>query len=164
MCPLVSKTPQARSWLSRTIVLKAVRISASCCSLATESSRFHTTSSVTGSIPLLATGELHDDIQLIVDAAAPARADDQRRFALFHDRRSGKRRARRERVAVVDRRFDIAVALGKICAPLSFQRSAAVRFLRQAEIHRRIRSGGDHAPGDDFERGTGPFAAVEPGE
>ena len=47
--PRVSKTPQARSCDSRTTVLKAVRISAACCSLATERSRFQSTSSVTGS-------------------------------------------------------------------------------------------------------------------
>src|SRR4029450_5667134 len=49
ICPRVSKTPQARSCDSRTTVLKAVRISAACCSLATERSRFQRTSSVTGS-------------------------------------------------------------------------------------------------------------------
>src|SRR3990172_11288791 len=45
--------PQARSWLSRTMVLKAVRMSASCCSLATERKRFQITSSVTGSMASL---------------------------------------------------------------------------------------------------------------
>src|SRR5258705_13126952 len=119
--PLVSNTPQAKSWLSRTIVLKAVRMSASCCSLATESSRFQITSSATGSIPLLAIGELHDDVQVLVHPAAPARADDQRRFALLQDRRPAEGRARRERVAVVHRRLDVAAALGEIGAPLALQ-------------------------------------------
>src|SRR5690349_9481808 len=103
MRPFVSKIPQARSWLSRTIVLNAVRMRASCCSLATESRRFQTTSSVTGSIPLLATGELHDDVELIVDAAATASADDERRLALLDNRRAAERRAGRERVTIVYR-------------------------------------------------------------
>src|SRR5258706_13823308 len=85
--PLVSNTPQAKSWLSRTIVLKAVRMSASCCSLATESSRFQITSSATGSIPLLAIGDLHDDVQVPAHPAAPPGADDRRRFAPLQDRR-----------------------------------------------------------------------------
>ena len=38
--------------ISRTMVLKAVRISASCCSLATDKKRFQITSSVTGSMTL----------------------------------------------------------------------------------------------------------------
>ncbi len=42
--PLVSKSPQAKSWLSRTIVLNAVRMSVSCCSLATDMKRFQITS------------------------------------------------------------------------------------------------------------------------
>ena len=50
--PLVSNMPQAKSWLSRTMVLKAVRISASCCSLATDRKRFQITSRVTGSMTL----------------------------------------------------------------------------------------------------------------
>ena len=47
--PLVSKTPQARSWVSRTMVLKAVRCKATCCSLTTESTLLHNTSMRTGS-------------------------------------------------------------------------------------------------------------------
>src|SRR5215470_2287287 len=117
-------------------------MSASCCSFATDSRRFHTTSSVTGSMPLLATGELHDDIQLIVHAAAPARADDERRFALFHDRRTDECRAGRERVAVVYGRIRVAVALWKVGASLAFERVRSIGFMRQAVVHRRARSGG----------------------
>ena len=50
MRPLGSNIPQAKSWLSRTMVLKAVRMSASCCSFATDKKRFQITSKLTGSI------------------------------------------------------------------------------------------------------------------
>ena len=53
MLPRMSKTPQARSWDSRTMVLNAVRIRAACCSLHTESRRFQSTSRVIGSIVVM---------------------------------------------------------------------------------------------------------------
>src|SRR5262245_57156295 len=89
--PRVSKTPQARSCDSRTTVLKAVRINAACCSLATERSRFQSTSRVTGSIADCAVTslrrvgfvstdmrflDLHHQIALAVDRHRRAGTDD----------------------------------------------------------------------------------------
>ena len=104
--PLVSNKPQAKSWLSRTIVLKAVRMSVSCCSLATDMKRFQITSSVTGSIALFSIAQLHDNVQSIIHPRMPAPADDQRRFALLDNRRSGELHARLERIAIVDQGFN----------------------------------------------------------
>src|SRR5690349_8597671 len=108
ICPRVSKTPQARSCDSRTTVLKAVRISAACCSLATERSRFQRTSSVTGSrtrFSAVSTAmgflDFHNQIPFIVDGYRGAGADDRRGFPLLDDGRTGEDRARTEPVAVV---------------------------------------------------------------
>src|SRR5262245_36251580 len=88
--PWVSNMPQARSWLSRTIMLKAVRIRVSCCSLATASSRLQSTSKVTGSITVSFIGETHDHIQSLVDPGAPSLSDNERCFTLLHDCRTGE--------------------------------------------------------------------------
>src|SRR5215210_6334060 len=113
--PRVSKTPQARSCDSRTTVLKAVRISAACCSLATERSRFQRTSSVTGSRVVAVTGsacdvsavmrslDLYCEISFAIDRDRRPRADDGRRFALLDDRGANERRPRSQPVAIVDR-------------------------------------------------------------
>src|SRR5713226_1592549 len=81
--PLVSNSPQARSWLSRTMVLKAVRMSASCCSLATDINRFQITSRATESIALDSISKLHDHIKPCIDQSAPPRPHDQRRFTFL---------------------------------------------------------------------------------
>ena len=52
--PRVSNTPHARSCDSRTTVENAVRMSAACCSLVTDRSRLHSTSSAIGSIVVIA--------------------------------------------------------------------------------------------------------------
>src|SRR5262245_729704 len=89
--PRVSNMPQARSWLSRTIVLKAVRIRVSCCSFATASSRLQTTSSVTGSIIASFIDETHDYVQSLVDPSPPSLSDNECCFALLHDCRTGEK-------------------------------------------------------------------------
>src|SRR5688500_10113398 len=106
MLPLTSKTPQARSWDSRTMVLNAVRIRAACCSLHTESRRFQSTSRVIGSmVDMVAVCEIlisipsaqvHPEVAELVDGAAATRADDDGRFALLDDGRPDERRARRQ--------------------------------------------------------------------
>src|SRR3954447_1434362 len=117
ICPRVSKTPQARSCDSRTTVLKAVRISAACCSLATERSRFQSTSRVTGSrvvaviwsrsdvSAIMRSLDLHSEIALIIDRNHGAGSDDGGGFTLLDDGGPNKRRARSQPVAVVDRNF-----------------------------------------------------------
>src|SRR5215210_478842 len=107
--PRVSNTPQARSCDSRTTVLKAVRISAACCSLATERSRFQRTSSVTGSrvvsvtvsdwsvsavSAVMGSFDLHGEVSLVIDRHRRAGADDGGRFALLDDGGPSERRAR----------------------------------------------------------------------
>src|SRR6185312_4345928 len=106
--------PQARSWLSRTMVLKAVRISASCCSLATDRKRFQITSKVTGSIALFSIGQIHDNIESFIHAGAPTRADDQGGLTLLDDGRAGKLGTGIERVAIVDRGLDKAALFREI--------------------------------------------------
>src|SRR5262249_42372662 len=160
--PLVSNMPQARSWLSRTMVLKAVRMSASCCSLAAARSRFQITSSVMGSIGLRATLQFHHDIQLLVDLRSGTDADDQGRLALLHDRRAGKVHSRLQRVAIIDRRFDVAAALREkgLARSLArvFRRPAVTR---EIQIHFRLRSARRHPPVDHFQRDIGPLATVQ---
>src|SRR5690242_5257643 len=115
--PRVSKRPHARSWLSRTIVLKAVRIRASCCSLATDMKRLQMTSNVTGSMTLFFMIELHNNIQPLVDPGSCASADDQRGFTFFDNRRPGEFRPRIQRIAVIDGCLDVLAAFGKVSSP-----------------------------------------------
>src|SRR5262245_7051549 len=119
--PRVSKIPQARSWLSRTMVLNAVRISASCCSLATDRRRFQTTSSVTGSIALPSIAKLHYNIKIFVYASATARTHDQGRLAFLDNCGPGKLHSWLESVSIVHGSLDESTRLGKIGAarPLS---------------------------------------------
>src|SRR3989338_2783594 len=175
--PLVSNIPQARSWLSRTIVLKAVRISASCCSVATERRRFQMTSRVTASSACpepdrraLLIGELHDDVEPVVDPAAPAGADDQSGFALFDNGRPGKRKTRSQGVAVIHRRLHIASVLGKIGRARAFRGEPQGRTFPalaarggggQMKIHLRLGAAGDHAPVDHLDRDIRTVTAVE---
>src|SRR3972149_8902746 len=98
--------PQARSWLSRTMVLKAVRISASCCSLATERKRFQITSKVTGSITSLFIDKLHDNIESFINAGMATSAYNQGRLALLDDRGAFEPYARRKRITVIHGRID----------------------------------------------------------
>src|SRR4051812_15741186 len=116
--PRVSKTPQARSCDSRTTVLKAVRISAACCSLATERSRFQRISRVTGSsaccavIPLCRVGvvstdmrllDLHDQIPLGIDRHRRTWANDCSRLTFLDDGRPQEGGSGPQAVAIVDR-------------------------------------------------------------
>src|ERR1051325_3204610 len=96
--PRVSKTPQARSCDSRTTVEKAVRMSAACCSLVTDSSRLHRTSSAIGSIVVF-------DVEVaeVIDVDPCVGADDGRGFALFDDRRPAQLNARVQQIAIVNR-------------------------------------------------------------
>src|SRR5262245_43915526 len=160
--PLVSNKPQARSWLSRTMVLNAVRMSASCCSLATDKKRLQMTSKVTGSIALLSIAQLHDHIEAIVHAGAPSHADDQCRLVFLHDGRSGECHPRLARVAMIPRRVDKTLLFGKVSGPRAFARIAPASCIaRQLEIHFRPRSTRNHAPVDDFQGHVRPFATIE---
>src|ERR687895_1119805 len=113
MRPSMSNIPQARSWLSRTMVLKAVRINASCCSLATDNNRFQTTSKVTGSMTSLFIGKLHDHIEPFVHASVAVSAHDQSRFALLDNGRSMELHSGPTRIAIINRNFHETTALGK---------------------------------------------------
>src|SRR5688572_20651025 len=159
--PLVSNSPQAKSWLSRTIVLNAVRISVSCCSLATDMKRFQITSRVTGSIALFSIAQLHDDIQSIIHPRMPARADDQRRFPLLDDRRPGELHPRLESVAVVDHRFHVTFALGEISEARAFARVTIHGIARHFQIPFRPRPTRDDPPVDHFQRHVGSFAPIQ---
>src|SRR3970040_1336681 len=112
--PWVSNMPQARSCLSRTIVLKAVRMSASCCSLATERKRFQITSKVTGSMASLFIGKLHDNIEPFIHVGMAPSAHDHGRLPLLDDRGAIELRARRKRVAIINRCIDIAAVFRKV--------------------------------------------------
>src|SRR5215475_6651741 len=159
--PLVSKIPQARSWLSRTIVLNAVRISASCCSLATDRRRFQTTSKVTGSIALPSIAKLHYNIKIFVHSGATARTHDQGRLAFLDNCRPSKFHPRFESVSIVHRSLDES-RLGKIGAarPLS-----SIPFVGsipgQLQIHFGSGSARHHAPVDDLQCHIGALASVE---
>src|SRR3982074_330915 len=100
MLPAVSKTPQARSCDSRTTVEKAVRISAACCSLVTDSKRLHRTSRAIGSMLI---SYPHVEVTVFVDLDPRAGADDGGRFAFLDDGGTLQARARSEHVAIVDR-------------------------------------------------------------
>src|SRR5215471_11421108 len=128
MRPLVSNRPHARSWLSRTMVLKAVRISASCCSLATDKNRFQMTSNVTASIALVSIDKLHHHVEPFIDACMPAGTYDQCRFALFDNRWAGELLAGYQGGAIIYASVNIAAALGKVSAPGPFARICSERF------------------------------------
>src|SRR3954452_15329170 len=96
MLPAVSNTPQARSCDSRTTVENAVRMSAACCSLVTDSSRLQSTSRAIGSICV---GDV--EIAEVIDVNPRAGADDGGRLALFDDGWSGQVHAWAEQVTVV---------------------------------------------------------------
>src|SRR5262245_60550469 len=159
--PLVSNKPQARSWLSRTMVLNAVRMSVSCCSLATDKKRLQMTSKVTGSIALLSIAQLHDHIEAIVHAGASTHSDDQRRLALLDDGRSGKGHPWLEHVAIIHRRVHETLLFGKVGGARALARIRPIPCLaRQAKIHFRLRPARHHAPVDGFQGHVGPFAPV----
>ena len=108
--PLVSNMPQARSWLSRTMVLKAVRMSASCCSLATDRKRFQITSRVTGSMLYFPSLNSTTTLSLSSTRARP------RAPTINVDSRSSTIAGPSncipgcKRIAIIDRGLDIAVA------------------------------------------------------
>src|SRR5262245_5466593 len=160
--PRVSKMPQARSWLSRTIVLNAVRIRASCCSLATDRRRFQTPSKVTGSIALPSIAKLHYNIKIFVYSSATARTYDQGRLAFLDNCRPSKLQSRFESVSIVHKSLDESARLGKIGAakPLS-----SIPFVGsipgQLQIHFGSGSARHHAPVDDFQRHIRSLASVE---
>src|SRR5688572_15824288 len=141
MRPLVSNRPQAKSWLSRTIVLNAVRISASCCSFATDMKRFQITSNVTGSIALCFIAQLRDNVETFIDLRTSAHADDQGRLALLDNRRTVKLHSGFERVTVIDRGVNKAAVFRKICRARAFARLRSIRMTaRQHDFHWGSRS------------------------
>src|ERR1700682_6396953 len=115
MLPAVSKTPQARSCDSRTTVEKAVRISAACCSLVTDSRRLHNTSSAIGSIVI---SKPDTQVTGFVDLDPRAGADNGGRLAFFDDGRTLEVRARCEHVAIVDRHGAVLFPFREVHAPL----------------------------------------------
>src|SRR6266508_396635 len=162
MRPFVSNMPHARSWLSRTIVLKAVRISASCCSLATERKRFQITSSVTGSMVLVPMGQLHDDIESFIHPCATAHANDQSRLLFLDDRRAVKFHSRSESVSVVDNSIDVTPVFGQIGQARTLACFGMMRCLtRQFEIHFRPRTTCHHTPVDYFQGYIGSLSPVQ---
>src|SRR5712692_2660834 len=160
--PWVSNRPQARSWLSRTIVLKAVRISASCCSLATESRRLQMISSVTGSIALSDIDKSYDNVRLLVHTRAAARSHNQSRLPLLDDRWAAKALTGSERIAIVHGRLTIAALFREVGHARVFD-GALPRGIapRQMKIGRRSRPAGDHAPVDHLERDIRSFSSIE---
>src|SRR5262245_24646278 len=160
--PRVSKMPQARSWLSRTIVLNAVRISASCCSLATDRRRFQTTSSVTGSIGLPSIAKLHYNIKIFIYSSATVRTYDQGRLAFLDNCRPSKLHPRFENVSIVHGSLDESARLGKISAARSFSSILLVgSILGKLQIHFGSRSASHHAPVDDLQCHIGSLPSVE---
>src|SRR5215213_11293845 len=175
--PRVSKTPQARSCDSRTTVLKAVRISAACCSLATERSRFQSTSSVTGSrlvaviwfsctcdvLAVMRSLDLHSEVALIIDRDRGTGANDGRRFALLDDGGAGERRAWSQPVAVVDRDVGHPATFGHVGPARAFARGHGIagRLWCSRETEIGSRTGGNHPPGDRFHRHRRTKPAVE---
>src|SRR5262245_12944192 len=160
--PRVSKIPQARSWLSRTIVLNAVRISASCCSLATDRRRFQTTSKVTRSIALPSITKLHYNIKIFVYSSATSRAYDQGRLAFLHNCRPSKLQPRFESVSIVHRSLDESARLGKIGAARPFSSIPLVGSIPgQLQIHFGSGSARYYAPVDDLQCHIGSLASVE---
>src|SRR5688572_32732825 len=163
MRPFVSNMPQAKSWLSRTIVLKAVLMSASCCSLATERKRFQITSKVTGSIASLFIGKFHDDVQTRINMSPASRADHDRGFALLDTAGTLQFRARLERISVIDGGLHVSAALGKKGTPSSLSRAACPGWvLRQLDARCRSRTTGNNPPIDQFQRHFRSFTAVKP--
>src|SRR6266545_1035037 len=160
--PLVSNIPHARSWLSRTIVLKAVRMSASCCSLATERKRFQITSRATGSIVLVSMGQLHDHIESFIHPRPSAHANDQSRLPFFDDRRAVKVHPRRQRISVVENGIDVPPVFGEIGRARTLAFFGMMRRLaRQLEIHCRWRSACHHTPVDYLQGHIGSFSSVQ---
>src|SRR5262245_52015109 len=160
--PRVSKIPQARSWLSRTIVLNAVRIRASCCSLATDKRRFQTTSKVTGSIALSSIMQLHYNIKIFVYPSATARAHDQGRLALLDNCRPSKLQPQFESVSIVHRSLDESARLGKISASRPFSSCPLIGSVpRQLQTHFGSGSARYHPPVDDLQCHVGSLASVE---
>src|SRR5262245_7178632 len=160
--PRVSKMPQARSWLSRTIVLNAVRMSASCCSLATDRRRFQTTSKVTGSIALPSIAKLHYNIKIFVYSSATARTHDQGRLAFLDNCRPSKLQPRFEGISIVHRSLDESARLRKIGAARPFSSIPLVGSTPgQLQIRFRSRSARYQSPVDDLQCHIGPLASVE---
>src|SRR5579885_918037 len=165
MRPCVSKTPQARSCDSRTMVLKAVRMRAICCSLTTASSRFQSTSRVTGSSARVSTAMLppHHHIPQWVHFGPGAGADDEGRFLLLDDRRALERRAGAEAIPVIHGRVDEAPALGEVGGTAPFQGPPAVRLRPgcQPQPEEGLRPAHLHAPVERLQPHPGAGAAVE---
>src|ERR1043166_4867639 len=96
------------------MVLNAVRISASCCSLATDKNRFQITSKVTGSMALAFISELYNNIVSLIYSRPATGTHHERRLALFNNRRSVEVVTRFKGGALVNRRFHIATLLRKV--------------------------------------------------
>src|SRR5215218_28366 len=136
----VSKTPQARSCDSRTTVLNAVRISAACCSLATERSRFQSTSNVTGSRVVAVAGlcsacdvsvvmrslDLHGHVSFGIDRNHRTWADDGGRFALLDDGGTGEGRTGSQPVAIVDWNVGHPALFGHVGSARAFARGFGI--------------------------------------
>src|SRR4029077_21181297 len=144
------------------MVLKAVRISASCCSLATDRNRFQMTSKVTASIALVSIDKLHHYIEPFIDAGASPGTDNQRRFAFFDNRRSGELLARLQSGAIIHGSIYIAAVLGKVRAPGPLARARLERFFaRKFQIHSWSRTARHYAPVNNLQRHVRPFSSVK---
>src|SRR6266568_7601829 len=149
MLPAVSKTPQARSCDSRTTVEKAVRISAACCSLVTDSSRLHNTSRAIGSIVI---SQPHTEISGVVDFDAGAGADDGGRLAFFDDGRTPEARAGYEHVAIVDRHGSVLFPFGEVHPAVALQGLGRLHLGCGAQLDVRLRTRAQQPPANAFQR------------
>src|SRR5262245_35281290 len=107
--PRVSKIPHARSWVSRTTVLNAVRIRVTCCSLATDNRRFQRISSA-----MVSSAMSHHELAPVIDPALGARTDHDGRLPFFDNRGSVEGVTGTQSITVIDRDLDEAVGLGEV--------------------------------------------------
>src|ERR1700730_6567997 len=160
--PCLSNTPQASSWLSRTIVLKAVLVRTFCCSLATERSRFQMSSSFTESSNVSCIRELHDHIEVLVHTGLSSAPDHQSRLAFLDNRRTTETSARGQCVAIKNRSFHIVPTLREIGRTRALDRPILARIWDSfVKVHLWRRSADNHTPVNHLERYVRTSARIQ---